>query len=61
MPDLAAAWRVLEDSDPVASAEEVEAAIAKGVFGSPYIVVDGEPFWGMDRFDQLERWLKAPF
>ena len=29
MPDLAAAWRVLEDSDPVASAEEVEAAIAR--------------------------------
>ena len=40
---------------------EVDAAIAKGVFGSPYIVVDGEPFWGMDRFDQLERWMKAPF
>ncbi len=40
---------------------EVEAAIAKGVFGSPYIVVDGEPFWGVDRFEQLERWLKAPF
>ena len=40
---------------------EVDAAIAKGVFGSPYIVVDGEPFWGVDRFDQLERWLKAPF
>jgi 2-hydroxychromene-2-carboxylate isomerase len=40
---------------------EVDAAIAKGVFGSPYILVDGEPFWGMDRFDQLERWLKAPF
>jgi len=40
---------------------EVEAAIAKGVFGSPYIVVDGEPFWGIDRFDQLERWLKGPF
>jgi len=40
---------------------EVEAAIAKGVFGSPYIIVDGEPFWGMDRFDQLERWLQEPF
>ena len=34
-----------------------EEAIAKGVFGSPYIVVDGEPFWGMDRLDQVERWL----
>ena len=40
---------------------EVEASLAKGVFGSPYIVVDGEPFWGMDRLDQVERWLKEPF
>jgi len=40
---------------------QVDAALARGVFGSPYIVVDGEPFWGMDRFDQVERWLKAPF
>ena len=36
---------------------EVEAAIARGVFGSPYIFVDGEPFWGSDRLDQVERWL----
>ena len=40
---------------------EVEAALAKGVFGSPYIVIDGEPFWGVDRFDQIERWLKETF
>jgi 2-hydroxychromene-2-carboxylate isomerase len=41
---------------------EVDAAIAKGVFGSPYVVVDGEPFWGMDRLEQAERWLaKGPF
>ena len=32
-------------------------AIARGVFGSPFIIVDGEPFWGTDRFDQVERWL----
>ena len=36
---------------------EVEAAIERGVFGSPYIVVDGEPFWGSDRLDQVDRWL----
>jgi 2-hydroxychromene-2-carboxylate isomerase len=36
---------------------EVDAAIARGVFGSPYIVVDGEPFWGSDRLDQVEKWL----
>ena len=37
--------------------KEVEAAIAKGVFGSPYIVIDSEPFWGHDRIDQVDIWL----
>jgi 2-hydroxychromene-2-carboxylate isomerase len=36
---------------------EVEHALARGVFGSPFLIVDGEPFWGLDRFDQVERWL----
>ena len=36
---------------------EVDAAIKQGVFGSPYIVIDGEPFWGSDRLDQVEKWL----
>jgi len=36
---------------------ENEKAIARGVFGSPFIVVDEEPFWGLDRLDQAERWL----
>jgi 2-hydroxychromene-2-carboxylate isomerase len=40
---------------------EVDAAIAKGAFGSPYLIVDGEPFWGVDRLDQLARWLEKPF
>lgn len=41
---------------------EVDNAMARGVFGSPYIIVDGEPFWGMDRLDQVERWLeKGPW
>ena len=39
--------------------QEVEAAIAKGVFGSPYIVVDGEPFWGADRLEQVDKWLET--
>jgi len=38
---------------------EVDAAIARGVFGSPYIIVDGEPFWGSDRLDQVEKWLET--
>lgn len=37
---------------------EVEAAIARGVFGSPYFIVDGEPFWGNDRIPMLEAWVK---
>lgn len=32
-------------------------AIARGVFGSPFIFVDGEPFWGHDRLPQIEEWL----
>jgi 2-hydroxychromene-2-carboxylate isomerase len=38
---------------------EVDKAIALGVFGSPYIIVDGEPFWGSDRLDQIDRWLNT--
>lgn len=37
---------------------EVEAAMAKGVFGSPFFIVDGEPFWGSDRLPMLEQWVK---
>jgi 2-hydroxychromene-2-carboxylate isomerase len=32
---------------------ENERAIANGVFGSPFIMVDGEPFWGSDRLDAV--------
>lgn len=38
---------------------EVDAAIERGVFGSPFIVVDGEPFWGSDRLDQVDKWLET--
>ena len=37
---------------------EVESAIEQGVFGSPMLTVDGEQFWGHDRLEQLDRWLK---
>lgn len=41
---------------------EVDTAIKRGVFGSPYMVIDSEPFWGVDRFPQMERWLsQGPF
>ena len=38
-------------------AAEVDLAMARGVFGSPFIFVDGEAFWGVDRLPQVERWL----
>jgi 2-hydroxychromene-2-carboxylate isomerase len=37
---------------------EVDAAIARGIFGSPFVVVDGEGFWGADRLWQVEAWLE---
>jgi len=36
---------------------EVDTAISRGVFGSPYVLIDGEPFWGADRLDHIEKWL----
>ena len=37
-------------------------AVAHGVFGAPFFVIDGEPFWGNDRRAQIERWLaNGPF
>lgn len=38
---------------------ETEAAAAKGVFGSPFFLLDGEGFWGADRLDQLDWRLKG--
>ncbi|TCS37434.1 2-hydroxychromene-2-carboxylate isomerase [Paucimonas lemoignei] len=38
--------------------EQVDAAMKRGVFGSPFIIVDHESFWGFDRFAQLEALLK---
>jgi len=36
---------------------QTQAAIERGVFGSPFIFVDREPFWGADRLPQVEAWL----
>ena len=42
--------------------EANDAAIARGVFGAPFFMIDGEPFWGNDRRAQIERWLESgPF
>ena len=38
--------------------DETDAAIARWVFGSPFLIVDGEPFWGADRLWMVEVWLE---
>ena len=38
--------------------QAVEASIAKGVFGSPFFIVDGEPIWGCDRLWMVEKMLQ---
>ena len=36
-----------------------EEAVSKGIFGAPWLIVDGEAFWGNDRLPQLEKWLAS--
>ena len=51
-----AAWSNPEWKAKLKSAND--AAQAAGVFGGPYFIVDGEPFWGNDRQQQMESWLQ---
>ena len=39
--------------------DEIQAAVDRGVFGSPYFIFNGEPFWGVDHMDQLARWIES--
>jgi 2-hydroxychromene-2-carboxylate isomerase len=38
---------------------EVESSLERGVFGSPFIIVDGEAFWGADRLWMVKKWLRS--
>ena len=58
--DRTAALAAVDDSTyKNALKSEVEQAVTAGVFGSPFIVIDGEPFWGSDRMSMAEEWLKT--
>jgi 2-hydroxychromene-2-carboxylate isomerase len=58
--DRNAAMAAIEDPQfKAALKQEVEQAIAHGVFGSPFFIIDGEPFWGADRLAMVEEWLKT--
>ena len=37
---------------------EMDTTIARGVFGSPFFIVDEQPIWGVDRLWMLEHWLR---
>lgn len=37
----------------------VDQAIKRGVFGAPIFIVGEEMFWGADRLDHLDQWLKT--
>lgn len=34
-------------------------ALARGVFGSPFVILDEEPFWGFDRLETISLWAHA--
>lgn len=58
--DAAALAAALEDpalKERVKNA--VDAAIEANVFGSPFFIVDGEPFWGVDRMPMIEDWIRT--
>lgn len=37
----------------------VDGSIRSGVFGSPFFIVDGEPFFGVEKLDVVEQWLAS--
>lgn len=39
--------------------DEVDRSLKAGVFGSPTVIVDGEMFWGIDKFAQIQKWLET--
>ena len=38
---------------------ETDQALARGAFGSPFIFVGEEPFWGNDRLEDVRDWLRT--
>jgi len=56
--DPAAFAAAIQDPDRKARTKAaVDAAIKRGVFGSPMVFVDEEPFWGVDRLALVDDWL----
>jgi len=51
----------LVESDAIRSQliDATQAALDRGIFGAPSIVLDGELYWGKDRMDFIERKLQS--
>ncbi|WP_417771837.1 2-hydroxychromene-2-carboxylate isomerase [Stappia sp.] len=57
--DRAAVLAALDAPGLKARTREIgEGAVARGIFGSPFFVVDGEPFFGADRMAMMEDWIR---
>ena len=37
--------------------QSVDAAIGRGVFGSPFFIIGKEPFFGVDKLELVDEWL----
>jgi 2-hydroxychromene-2-carboxylate isomerase len=60
--DAGLSWRAFEaaraEGTPSALLRRnVDASIRDGVFGSPFFIVDGEPFFGLEKLPVVEEWL----
>jgi 2-hydroxychromene-2-carboxylate isomerase len=47
-----------DDDAKTALREAVDMATARGMIGSPFVVIDGEPFFGADRLPHMDWWLR---
>lgn len=57
--DPSAARAAIDDAAAVAAVETAtQEAIDKGIWGAPFMIVDGEMFWGEDRVEQLDLWIE---
>lgn len=49
----------IEDPQALRAMEAAtQEAVEKGVWGAPFMIFEGEPFWGEDRLDQLDLWIE---
>lgn len=56
-PEAVAGIKSGEAADLLRS--NVESSLARGVFGSPFFIVNGEPFFGVEKMELLEDWLST--